>query len=80
MAVKEYIEKNPLQNTGLKHLRLMDEAYWQLFELLDAVGYSGRMGYKDRELVRQWITCLGVPYEEATQYVRESLKNPHYNK
>ena len=79
MTLQEYIEKNPLK--PLKGaMEKYDETIWNLYNCLDEIGFQGKMGYKDRALLREWLATIGEPMKDIEQYVREAIKHPSYQK
>jgi len=79
MTLKEYIENNPLK--PLKGpMEKYAETMTALYTCLDEIGFKGQMGYKDRALLREWLATIGETPKEIEMYVREALKNPHYQK
>ena len=79
ITLREYIEKNTLTPIA-SPIRQYDETNYQLYDLLDAIGFAGKMGYNDRALIREWLSQIGLPMKEIELHVREALKNPHYSK
>ena len=77
MTLKEYIDGHPLRYEK-SPMSQYDETIFQLYECLDAIGFSGRMGYKDRALLKAWLTQIGLPMKEVEKYVREAIKHPAY--
>ena len=79
MTLQEYIEQNPLK--PLKgSMEKYDETIYQLYTCLDAIGFQGQMGYKDRALLREWLSTIGEAEKEIVMYVREAIKHPSYQK
>ena len=72
MTLKEYIGGNPLRYEK-SPMTQYDETIFQLYECLDAIGFAGRMGYKDRALLKAWLAQIGLPMKLALVQHMSSL-------
>lgn len=79
MTLQQYIKNNPVAFTNNPMMQY-EETLWHLYNCLDAIGFEGRMGYKDRALLREWLVQIGLPMDEVKQHVRTAIKHPHYQK
>jgi len=77
-TLKEYIEQNPLNHSS-DPMKQYDETIFNLYECLDKIGFQGQMGYKDRRLLKSWLSTTGESEELITKLVRQALKHPHYS-
>ena len=77
-TLKEYIEQNPLNHSS-DPMKQYDETIFNLYECLDEIGFQGQMGYKDRRLLKSWLSTTGESEELIKKLVRQALKHPHYS-
>ena len=79
VSLQEYIENNPVSHVS-SPISQYDETIFQLYECLDAIGFAGKMGYKDRALLKSWLSQIGLPMKEVEGHVLKARKHPHYKK
>lgn len=77
MTLQEYIDKNPVKYENDRNDQ-RPFTIWQLHNCLYTIGFKGKMGYKERRTLKDYLTTIGLPEKEITKLWRKALKHPDY--
>ena len=74
-SIAEYIKSQPPLVKSGSSLSAYQDVSTSLFDALDAVSFSGAIGYKDRELLVNWLSSHGMPKDEVKKLIARSIKS-----